>query len=80
VCRSLLERQLYITLSASGWTIGFALLVTLLFTGSTWGLREVGDSWLVFTLHLLGLQKTQLGPCAPTDCSDAEQSVTVRWL
>lgn len=66
MCRSLLERQLYITLSASGWTIGFALLVTLLFTGSTWGLREVGDSWLVSTLHVLGSQKTLLGHLEPS--------------
>lgn len=37
----MLERQLYIALSSSSWAVGFGGLLTLLFTGPTFGIRAV---------------------------------------
>lgn len=37
----MLERQLYIAMSSSSWAVGFGGLLTLLFTGPTFGIRAV---------------------------------------
>jgi hypothetical protein len=75
VCRTMLERQLYIALSSSSWAIGFGALLTLLFTGPTFGIRAVrgGDTRraaIIISVALGGGEK-------PASCKAKHDSVCV---